>query len=103
MPATVTAKIRPIKATLHGIVTLSDLAPAESYVISGEGKGGAAGLTAGSAKVALAEHDDGTLLSYVVDVNIGGKLGQLGGRLIKSIAKRLSAKFFESFAKEIAA
>src|SRR3984957_3288264 len=82
MTATVVTKVGPVKATFGGKVTLSDLDPPSSYRISGEGSGGIAGFTKGSAAVKLSEvGPDTTILSYQVDAQIGGKLAQLGGRL----------------------
>ena len=101
LAAVVTAKVGAIKARFKGTVELSDLNPPISYVISGDGKGGAAGFASGVAKVKLEEHPEGTMLSYTVNVKIGGKLAQLGGRLIKSVAKKLSAQFFKSFSDAI--
>ncbi|KPQ05126.1 MAG: hypothetical protein HLUCCA12_15915 [Rhodobacteraceae bacterium HLUCCA12] len=99
LEATVAIKIGPVKATFQGAVELSDKVPPESFVISGEGKGGVAGFAKGSAKVALDEHPEGTLLRYEVSVTIGGKLAQLGARLVTSTSKKLSAQFFECFAE----
>lgn len=96
--ATVTLKIGPVKATFRGTVDLCDKIPPESFVIHGEGKGGVAGFAKGSAKVMLDEHPEGTLLRYEVDVAIGGKLAQLGSRLIMSTSRKLSAQFFDRFA-----
>ena len=99
MTATVVFKVGPVKATFGGKVTLSDLDPPNSYRISGEGSGGVAGFAKGGATVRLeAESDDVTILHYQVDAQIGGKLAQLGGRLIDSTAKKLAAEFFTSFA-----
>ena len=97
MTATVVLKIGPIKAKFKGAVELSNLNPPESYTISGEGKGGAAGFARGGADVKLVEDGDGTLLEYSVQADIGGKLAQLGGRLIDSTAKKLAGQFFEKF------
>jgi carbon monoxide dehydrogenase subunit G len=96
--ATVTLKIGPVKATFRGTVDLFDKVPPESFVIQGEGKGGVAGFAKGSAKVFLDEHPEGTLLRYEVNVAIGGKLAQLGSRLIMSTSRKLSAQFFDQFA-----
>ena len=96
--ATVTQKVGPVKATFKGQVSLSDLVENETLTISGEGKGGAAGFAKGGAVVTLAPSDTGTLLSYEVEATVGGKLAQLGSRLIQSTAKKLAAKFFKSFA-----
>ncbi|WP_026870657.1 SRPBCC family protein [Inquilinus limosus] len=102
MAATVTAKVGPVKATFAGQVTLSNLNPPESYTISGEGKGGAAGFAKGGADVKLVEDGDGTLLQYTVKANIGGKLAQLGARLIDGTAKKMADDFFTRFAAEMA-
>jgi hypothetical protein len=97
--ATVVAKVGPVKARFGGNVTLSKLKPPESYVISGQGKGGAAGFAKGGAAVKLAEADGGTLLSYDVDAQVGGKLAQIGSRLIDSTARKMAGDFFRRFAK----
>lgn len=89
--------VGPIKATFAGEVTLSDVAPPESYRIAGQGKGGIAGYASGGANVRLTENADGTLLSYEVEAAVGGKLAQLGARLIDSTATKLSGQFFDSF------
>jgi carbon monoxide dehydrogenase subunit G len=95
--ATVTAKVGPVKATFSGIVTLSDLDPPNSYNIRGEGKGGVAGFARGGARVTLTDAPGGTLLSYKVDAAVGGKLAQIGSRLIDSTAKKLADEFFAAF------
>ncbi|HLZ03943.1 MAG TPA: carbon monoxide dehydrogenase subunit G [Bradyrhizobium sp.] len=98
MTATVMLKIGPVKAAFGGKVTLSDLDPPNSYRIAGEGSGGIAGFARGGATVKLSEESaEVTILSYAVDAQIGGKLAQLGGRLIDSTAKKLAAQFFASF------
>ena len=98
MTATVVLKVGPVKATFGGKVTLSDLDPPNSYRISGEGSGGIAGFAKGGASVKLsAESADVTVLFYEVDAQIGGKLAQLGGRLIDSTAKKLAGEFFAAF------
>ncbi len=98
--ATVISKIGPIKATFKGNVTLSDLDPPNSYTISGEGKGGMAGFAKGSAVVSLDEVEPGvTLLRYDVQANVGGKIAQLGARLIDTTSKRMADEFFTSFAE----
>lgn len=101
MTATVTAKVGPVKASFGGQVTLSNLNPPESYTISGEGKGGAAGFAKGGADVKLVEDGDGTRLQYAVKANIGGKLAQLGARLIDGTAKKMADDFFTRFAAEM--
>jgi len=95
--ATATVKVGPVKARWKGKVRLSDFDPPNSYRISGEGEGGVAGFAKGAALVSLAEKDGGTLLSYNVEAQIGGKLAQLGQRLINSAAKKTADDFFERF------
>lgn len=92
--ATVVQKVGPVKATFKGQVTLSDLAPGEAITISGEGKGGAAGFAKGGAKVTMTAVEGGTELSYDVEAKIGGKLAQLGSRIIDGFAKRMADQFF---------
>jgi uncharacterized protein len=94
-------KVGPVSARFKGKVTLSDLDPPNGYKISGEGEGGIAGFAKGGATVGLAEKDGGTLLSYNVEAQIGGKLAQLGQRLIGGTAKKLADQFFSNFAKTI--
>ena len=91
--AIATIKIGPVKARWKGKVRFSNLDPPNSYCISGEGDGGVDGFAKGGAKVSLANKDGGTLLSYNVEAQIGGKLAQLGQRLINSVAKKSSAIF----------
>ncbi len=95
--AVVTQKVGPVKATFKGAVMLTDIVPQESYTISGEGKGGAAGFAKGGAKVGLADVDGGTELSYEVEARVGGKLAQIGSRLVDGFAKKMADKFFENF------
>lgn len=97
--ATVQAKVGPVKATFNGDVKLSKLKPPQSYVLSGQGKGGVAGFAKGKAAVKLDEEGQGTRLSYDVDAQVGGKLAQIGSRLIDSTAKKMAADFFKKFAK----
>ena len=92
--ATVVQKVGPVKATFKGHVTLSDLVPNEALTITGEGKGGAAGFAKGGAEVRLAEKDGGTELSYDVEAKVGGKLAQLGSRIIDGFAKKMADQFF---------
>lgn len=94
-------KVGPVSARFKGKVTLSDLDPPIGYTISGEGEGGIAGFAKGGAKVCLIEKDGGTLLSYNVEAQIGGKLAQLGQRLINGTAKKLADEFFSNFTKAI--
>ena len=103
MTATVVLRVGPVKATFGGKVTLSDLDPPNSYRITGEGAGGVAGFAKGGATVTLtSEGPDVTVLHYEVDAQIGGKLAQLGGRLIDSTARKLAGEFFAAFAKLVA-
>ncbi len=97
MKAKVTLKVGPVKASFTGKVTLSDLDPPNGYTISGEGSGGAAGFAKGSATVRLVESAGGSDLNYEVKAQIGGKLAQLGARLIDATAKKLAGEFFEKF------
>ena len=96
-------KVGPVSARFGGRVTLSDLDPPNGYRISGEGEGGVAGFAKGGATVALSERDGGTLLTYSVEAQIGGKLAQLGQRLISGSAKKLADQFFVSFVNEVRA
>lgn len=95
--AKVTLKIGPVKAKFSGAVTLSDKIYPQSYRISGEGKGGIAGFASGGADVRLTEAQAGTDLKYEVDAQIGGKIAQLGSRLINSTSKKLADQFFSTF------
>jgi carbon monoxide dehydrogenase subunit G len=97
--AKVTAKVGPVKAKFGGAVTMSDLDPPNGYTISGEGSGGAAGFAKGGAKVALKEDGGDTVLSYTVNATVGGKLAQIGSRLIDSTAKKMANDFFGKFAE----
>jgi carbon monoxide dehydrogenase subunit G len=102
MTATVVVKVGPVKASFAGKVTLSDIDPPNGYRISGEGSGGVAGFAKGGATVTLTEEGpESTRLAYAVDAQIGGKLAQLGSRLIDSTAKKLAGEFFEKFAAEL--
>jgi carbon monoxide dehydrogenase subunit G len=102
--AIATIKVGPVKARWKGKVRLSDLDPPNSYRISGEGEGGVAGFAKGGAKVSLADgNDGGTLLTYDVEAQIGGKLAQLGQRLIAGAAKKTADDFFQKFAAAVAA
>lgn len=99
--AKVSLKIGPVKAKFDGAVEITDKNYPDSYRISGEGKGGIAGFASGGALVKLAEQDGGTLLTYEVDAKVGGKIAQLGSRLITSTSKKLAGQFFGNF-KEVA-
>lgn len=99
--ATVRVKVGPVRAKFNGEVTLADLNPPHGYTLSGGGKGGAAGFAKGSARVDLTEEGDATILRYEVDATVGGKLAQLGGRLIDSTAKAMAAEFFKNFQQAV--
>ncbi|MBR2690506.1 MAG: carbon monoxide dehydrogenase subunit G [Aquamicrobium sp.] len=104
MAATVVLKIGPIKATFNGEVTLKNLNPPHSYTIQGEGKGGIAGFAKGGADVTLTADGDGaTLLKYAAKADVGGKIAQLGSRLITSTSKKLAGEFFSTFGKKVSA
>jgi uncharacterized protein len=100
--AVATIKIGPVKARFKGHVQLSDMDPPNGYKISGEGEGGVAGFAKGGAVVKLTDKDGGTLLTYDVESQIGGKLAQLGQRLVQGTAKKLAADFFNKFAAAVA-
>lgn len=96
--AVVKQKVGPVKATFKGTVTLSDVVPLQSYTISGEGKGGVAGFAKGAAHIRLTDAPaGGTDLAYDVDAKVGGKLAQLGSRVIDSFAAKMADSFFERF------
>jgi carbon monoxide dehydrogenase subunit G len=101
MTATAVIKVGPISARFEGDVTLSELDPPNGYRISGEGRGGVAGHAKGSASVQLIAQSDQTLLRYEVAAQVGGKLAQLGGRMIDATARSMSAAFFKKFAQEL--
>ncbi|MEP1200355.1 CoxG family protein [Tateyamaria sp.] len=92
--ASVTQKVGPVKATFKGQVTLSDMIENQSLTITGEGKGGAAGFAKGGAEVRMEAVDGGTALSYDVEAKVGGKLAQLGSRIIDGFAKKMADQFF---------
>ena len=101
--ARLVTKIGPVKAKFKFDVELSDMDPPNGYTISGAGQGGAAGFAKGSAKVSLTEQNGATLLAYNVQANVGGKLAQLGARLIDGVAKKMADEFFENFKEIVAA
>ena len=100
--AVVTAKVGQVKARFTGTVSLSELDPPNAYVITGEGQGGAAGFAKGGARVELVEDGGGTLLRYTVNATVGGKLAQIGSRLIDGVAKKMADDFFAGFADAVA-
>jgi len=102
MKATAAVKIGPISARFAGNVLLSDMDPPSSYTISGEGQGGVAGFAKGGAKVNLAEDNGDTLLRYEVHAQVGGKLAQLGARLVDASAKQMADQFFDRFSNRVA-
>ena len=99
--ATVVQKVGPVKATFKGAVTLSAMDEPNSLTLSGEGKGGAAGFAKGGAKVRLEEIETGTRLHYDVEAKVGGKLAQLGSRIIDGFAKKMADQFFENFKQAV--
>jgi len=98
----VVASVGPVRATFGGKVMLSDLDPPRSYMISGEGSGGVAGFAKGGAKVNLAEEGAATVLTYAVQAQVGGKLAQVGSRLIDGVARKMANDFFGHFAAVMA-
>lgn len=97
MVARVKLQVGPVRAAFAGKVTLSDIDPPNGYRISGEGQGGVAGYAKGGAVVRLVDDGAGTLLKYDAKADVGGKLAQLGGRLIDSTARKLAGEFFQKF------
>ena len=103
MKATAAIKVGPISARFTGKVQLSEIDPPNGYRISGEGQGGVAGFAKGGANVALTDDGADTLLSYQVNAQVGGKLAQLGGRLIDATAKQMADAFFDRFSARVQA
>lgn len=101
LSAVVSLKIGPIKAKFNGEVELKNLNPPNAYTIQGEGKGGIAGFAKGGADVELKPDGDATLLTYTAKADVGGKIAQLGGRLIQSTSKKLAAEFFSNLNKQV--
>lgn len=102
LEATVKVKVGPVGATFKGKVDLTDLDPPNGYKITGEGSGGIAGFAKGGARVSLADAETGgTKLTYNVEANVGGKIAQLGSRLIDGVAKKMADQFFSNFAKAV--
>lgn len=102
LAAAATLKIGPVKATFQADIEQSDLDPPRRCVLKGEGRGGVAGFARGEAEVLLAADDGGTVLSYVAKASIGGKLAQVGQRLIDGVAKQIADDFFSRFASIVA-
>ncbi len=101
LSATVSTKVGPVSAKFTGKVTLSDINPPEGYKITGEGQGGVAGFAKGGAEVKLEEDGNETVLTYNATAQVGGKLAQIGSRLIDSTAKKMAGQFFGKFADEV--
>lgn len=99
--ATVVQKVGPVKATFKGAVTISDRVEQQSLTISGEGKGGPAGFAKGGADVRLEADGDNTVLHYDVEAKVGGKLAQLGSRIIDGFAKKMADQFFTNFQQAV--
>jgi uncharacterized protein len=100
--AKVTARVGPVRASFNGKVMLTDLDPPNGYTIQGEGTGGVAGFARGGAKVSLREEDGGTVLGYTAQAHVGGKLAQIGSRLIDATARKMAEDFFGRFVKAVA-
>ncbi len=100
--ATVKTKVGPVSATFKGEVQLEDITPPAGYRIQGEGKGGVAGFAKGGANVQLADQGGDTVLTYDADARIGGKLAQIGSRLVAGTARKLADQFFSNFAEHVA-
>ena len=103
MTAIAAVKLGPISAKFSGRVKLSDIDPPNGYTLSGEGKGGPAGFAKGAAKVRLTPAPEGTLLTYTVEAQVGGKIAQLGARLIDATAKSMADQFFTKFVDQVQA
>lgn len=103
LEAKVQLKVGPVKATFNGKVMLDPAGAPDHFSLSGEGSGGVAGFAKGGAEVDLIEDGSGTILRYQAKADIGGKIAQLGSRLIKSTAKKLSGQFFSNFCEQVEA
>ncbi|MFT5174690.1 MAG: carbon monoxide dehydrogenase subunit G [Gammaproteobacteria bacterium] len=99
--AKMSTKIGPVKARFDTSIELSDINPPASYTISGQGKGGPAGFGKGAAQVVLEEHGAETILRYTADLQVGGKLAQIGSRLVGGTAKKIANDFFTRFVEEL--
>ena len=100
--ATVKAKVGPVSAVFKGEVELENIDPPAGYRIQGEGKGGVAGFAKGGANIRLVEDDGETVLSYDADAKVGGKLAQIGSRLIAGTARKMADRFFGNFVEHVA-
>ena len=103
MAAVASVKLGPIAAKFSGRVRLTDIDPPNGYTLSGEGKGGPAGFAKGAARVRLTSKPEGTLLRYTVEAQVGGKMAQLGARLIDATAKSMADQFFTKFVEQVQA
>jgi carbon monoxide dehydrogenase subunit G len=101
--AVVATRVGPVQARFNGRVQIADLQPPTAYTLRFDGQGGAAGFASGQARVTLAPADAGTMLSYTVNAKVGGKIAQLGSRLIDGAAAKLADDFFNRFAERMAA
>ena len=99
--ATVMSKVGPVRAKFNGRVTLSDIDPPNGYTISGEGQGGAAGFAKGGAKVSLTSENGGTVLRYEANASVGGKMAQIGSRVVEGVAKKTADDFFATFVEQV--
>jgi carbon monoxide dehydrogenase subunit G len=99
--ATVMAKVGPVRAKFNGRVTLSDIDPPNGYTISGEGQGGAAGFGKGGAKVSLTTENGETMLRYEANASVGGKMAQIGSRVVEGVAKKMADEFFSTFVEQV--
>jgi carbon monoxide dehydrogenase subunit G len=100
--ARVAVKVGPVRARFTGHIRLHDVLPGEGCTLQFEGSGGAAGMAKGQSSVALADEDGGTRLRYTTQASVGGKLGQVGGRMIDAAAKQMADQFFGAFQTELA-
>ena len=101
LKAAMTARVGPVSARFSGLIRLSDIVPASSYTIRFEGQGGAAGFASGEARVALAAQDSATRIDYTVKAQVGGKLAQIGSRLVDGAAAKIADDFFARFAERL--
>ena len=97
----VQAKVGPVKARFTGEVALADMDPPHAYTLNGSGKGGVAGFAKGGAHIRLVAIDDGTLMTYQVKAAVGGKLAQLGARLVMGAARKMADDFFTRFVRTL--
>ena len=103
LEAIITTKVGMVKMTFSSFIELSDIDPPNAYTISGEGKAGAAGFAKGSAKVRFTENDGDTTLGYTVDARLGGKLGQMGSRIVDGVARKIADDFLGQLAETVSA